>query len=714
MKRYTACLPVLLISVLAFFLMATPNVSAQFTAYPAGAQQGTTVEVLLAGIGVNNAIEVIVPGGGVETKILRRPRNGGFLFQDPYMGKCSGIMRAIFDEERRLAPIRAEENPAKLEEARRVLRVNRKKRKDATPVAINDIPTPDDEEFYNACTYFHRMENPSMEDLQLIYYEYIAPNFDRFSGLRVANSLVIELKVAPDAKPGWREIKVYGPNGFIRPGWFLITDMREITELEPNEGDTWPEWEGWFNKKYVSRPLQELPVGINGQIKPGDIDRFTIHCKEGQQLVFDMRARSLKPYMADGVPGWFCGLIRLFDPEGRELKSGDSYRFSLDPMMFYRVPKTGEYTVEVRDAIFRGRNDFVYHLAIGEFPVISSCYPLGGPVDSNTIINLRGGNLSSRTIAPDFKGPVAYDEIRSIDTLDGKPLYRPMKYMVETLPIVQEPMPSKIQQVRNNREPIEVETPTVIYGLIATPAETDIYTFKGKKGQKIVLEVKAQALGSNLDSVVEIRDSQGKVLGMNDDRADSKGPNIGLEVHHSDSLLMVQLPEDGQYSACIYNNSRKSGVDYFYRLRISEPQPDFFVVMTPSQVRFNGANASFKVQIFRTEDFDGEVQLKFVNNEDLIISGKGIIKGEPAIYQPPKDGQYTRTTSNICPMSREHDFSVKASKKLDPNPQPLILEATATIGGKTVTHRVIPADDWEQAFIYHHLVPTDYLYGSQR
>ena len=43
------------------------------------------------------------------------------------------------------------------------------------------------------------------------------------------------------------------------------------------------------------------------------------------------------------------------------------------------MPADGEYIVEIKDAIYRGREDFVYRVAIGEFPFVTGVFPLGGP-----------------------------------------------------------------------------------------------------------------------------------------------------------------------------------------------------------------------------------------------------------------------------------------------------------------------------------------------
>ena len=90
-------------------------------------------------------------------------------------------------------------------------------------------------------------------------------------------------------------------------------------------------------------------------------------------------ARELIPYLADAVPGWFqatLALLRL--PTARKSAYDDDYRFHPDPVLLFKVPEDGQYVIEIKDAIYRGRPDFVYRITIGEMPFVTSIFPLGG------------------------------------------------------------------------------------------------------------------------------------------------------------------------------------------------------------------------------------------------------------------------------------------------------------------------------------------------
>ena len=117
---------------------------------------------------------------------------------------------------------------------------------------------------------------------------------------------------------------------------------------------------------------------LNGQIMPGDVDRFAFKARKGKRLVAAASARDLIPYLADAVPGWFQAALTLYDPNGNEVAYADDYRFRPDPVLFYEVPADGQYVLEIQDAIYRGREDFVYRITLGELPFVTGIFPLGG------------------------------------------------------------------------------------------------------------------------------------------------------------------------------------------------------------------------------------------------------------------------------------------------------------------------------------------------
>ena len=114
------------------------------------------------------------------------------------------------------------------------------------------------------------------------------------------------------------------------------------------------------------------------------------------------------PYMADAVPGWFQPVLALYDAKGKEVAYDDDYRFKPDPVIFFEVPKDGEYVLAIYDAIYRGREDFVYRITIGELPFVTSIFPLGGRRGrTGHRSSMKGWNLEGAELTPPPTGRAA-------------------------------------------------------------------------------------------------------------------------------------------------------------------------------------------------------------------------------------------------------------------------------------------------------------------
>ena len=513
-------------------------------------------------------------------------------------------------------------------------------------------------------------------------------NARRLTSPVLAETVTLQITIAPGAAPGKRELRVATPQGLSNPLVFCVGQLPEFTEKEsisvvqPNANQP--------AQVQISQPPTDMPITlpatVNGRIKPGlprpqaqaragqtftpgEADRYRFQARKGQELVIAASARELIPYLADAVPGWFQAVLTLYDAGGNELAYDDDYRFHPDPVIHYAVPKDGEYSVEIRDAIYRGREDFVYRISIGELPFVTSAFPLGGRAGSKTTVQLTGWNLPSNKTTVDTKHPLA----------------TPAAFMVDTLPEAFEKEPNNSPAAAQR-----VKLPVTMNGRIDRPGDWDVFRFQGRAGQAIVAEVYARRLDSPLDSVLKLTDAKGTQLAFNDDYDD---PGAGLETHHADSRILATLPANGTYCLYLGDAQQKGGPEYAYRLRISAPRPDFDLRVTPSCINVNGGmTIPITVHALRKDGFSG----------DIALALKGAPKGFTLI-------------GGLLPAGRDE---VRLTLTVPPQPQPeplsLTLEGRATIQGREVSRLAVPADDMMQAFAYWHMVPASDLKVSIR
>ena len=407
---------------------------------------------------------------------------------------------------------------------------------------------------------------------------------------------------------------------------------------------------------------------------PGGVDRYRFQARRNQRLVIAVSARELIPYLADAVPGWFQAAVALYDSAGNELAYDDHYLFHPDPVLYCRIPKDGQYTLEIRDSLYRGREDFVYRIILGELPFVTSIFPLGGPAGAETAVELKGWNLPVQKLSVDAKDKEP--GIIPLTVRRGAIISNVVSFAVDDIPECLEKEPNDDAAAAQ-----EVALPIIVNGRIDKPGDWDVFRFNGRKGQDIVAQVDARKLDSPLDSVLKLTDAAGRQLAYNDDYGD-KG--TGLSTHHADSYLTAALPADGIYYLYLGDAQHKGGPDYAYRLRISEPSPDFALRTVPSSINLRaGASVPITVYTLRKDGFSGEIAL--------------------ALKDAPKG--FSLSGGRVPANQDQVKLTLKAPQTPLGRPCNLSIEGRATIRGHEIVHQAVPAEDMMQAFIYHHLVP---------
>jgi len=503
---------------------------------------------------------------------------------------------------------------------------------------------------------------------------------------RTANPAMIEtaivrVTIATNAAPGDHEIRLGSLNALSNPMKFCLGELPEVTKLSAKPAN--PDFDKYLEQlggrpAPVGTPKYEakvnLPATINGQIMPGGVDRYRFFAAHGQHLIIAANARTLIPYLADAVPGWFEAVLTILDSKGREVASAERYHFRPDPVIHFEAPATDDYTVEIHDSVFRGREDFVYRLTIGELPFVTGIYPLGGRAGEKTSVTLAGWNLPEKKIKVDNASATP-----GVISLPGD-FYNSVPFAVDDLPECSEREPNDSQNSAQT-----VTLPIIVNGHIGQPGEQDVYKFEGRAGQKIVAEVLARRLDSPLDSFLRLTDADGKQLAFNDDFED-KG--AGLDTHHADSYIAATLPADGNYFIHITDTQSQGGPDYAYRLRLSEPRPDFALRVVPSSVNLRaGMSASVTVFALRRDGFTNAINLE--------------LKDAP--------WGFSLSGARIGENQDKAQFTLRAPPEPSAKPVDITIEGRATVNGHYLVHPAMPAEDMMQAFIYMHLVPSKEL-----
>ncbi|QDV64921.1 peptidase [Crateriforma conspicua] len=594
--------------------------------FPAGCQQGQTCEVVVGGQYLKSIESAAITGEGVTVEVVS-------YYQPLTDGQFNSLRRTLDTIRDRLT---------KQREAK----------------GLNGKP-PEEEVIKEA-----GFTDEQLEQMELYRQRRRDPR--RQPNEQLDEQIRVKVTVADNADVGKRQLRLAKDPLVSDPIWFHIDRYTEVVEHEPNDDD--PE--------YLSR---SMPLNINGQIFPGDRDRFSFDVRRGQNLVIKASVRDVIPYLADAVPGWFQAVMDLRDSDGNEVAYSDSFFFHQDPVMMHRVSRDDTYTLTIRDSVYRGREDFVYRVTVGEIPFVTDYFPLGATADSDVTVRLRGWNLTNTTATIKTKSRRNIDgpQVFTVRQNDGTKVSLPLR--VDLWPDVDE---AESNDSPDEAQPIKLRT--AINGRIDRPGDVDMYRLPG--GGRITAEVYARRLGSPLDSVLSVLDAEGNVLAFADDFEDR---SHGLLTHQADSHLEVSLPAGGPYYLRLMDTQRNGGPEYAYRLCLRAPESSFQLRVTPGTIAARpGQVVPIDVHVMRTDGFDQPIQLQLVDPPEGLVLNGGII--------PPGSDRVTATlTMPAKPDAKSVSLHMKG------------IAARRGRGRTNVESVAVACEDRMQAFIWHHLIPLD-------
>ena len=398
--------------------------------YPAGGRQGTTFQVTVGGQHLAGVSQAPLSGGGAEATVVE--------YVKPPTKEEAGQLRVQL--------LRELQKTAKNAEALKTIAKIRER-----------------------LAAYSRPANPS-----------------------IAEMVVLRVTIAPCAEPGPRELRL-AARGVTNPLVFCVGQLpefsKEAAEIAPRATEPKAESHDIVRSDAPSSLVDvAIPATLNGQMMPGGVDRYRFAARKGQQLVAAVAARQLIPYLADAVPGWFQPNLAIYDAQGNELAYADRYRFHPDPVLHCAIPADGQYTIEIRDALYRGREDFIYRITLGELPFLTGIFPLGGRTGTTTTVSLMGWNLPLATLTEDGKdkGPGVY----RLAARNGEWISNSVPFARDTLPECVEQEPNDTAETAQR-----VTLPLTINGRIDRPGDWDVFTFEGRAGQQIVAEVMAPPAG---------------------------------------------------------------------------------------------------------------------------------------------------------------------------------------------------------------------------
>jgi hypothetical protein len=306
----------------------------------------------------------------------------------------------------------------------------------------------------------------------------------------------LEITVAKDAEPGVHKFRIRTPLGTTNMMALAVGSLPEVAVREKSATDSG-----------VPQTVT-LPATLVGVIaSPGDRDSFQFEGKTGEEVVFRVQASMIGSELLSA--------LTLSDGSGKILSESGQNDSRPDAVLHFKLPRDGTYTLSLADRDRSGGVDHFYRLDAGALPYITSVFPLGVRAGEAAKVAISGVNLAGGgELKVDPPAPAQGWTTIPLESTDaGERPINEVKLEVGNEPeILQKKPNNSVEQAQS------VSIPVTINGRIdrepndeAKPDE-DYFKFHAKKGEQLSIDVAASRLGSRLDSVIEVLDSNGNAI----------------------------------------------------------------------------------------------------------------------------------------------------------------------------------------------------------
>jgi hypothetical protein len=353
---------------------------------------------------------------------------------------------------------------------------------------------------------------------------------------------------------------------------------------------------GSHHDRQAAQPLA-LPVAVDGTASSLEGDYYQFSGSAGQRVSVEVVAQRL------GSP--LDPVVRLMDAAGNELAySDDEPGMGADSRLAYNLPCNGKYVLEVKDVRLRGGEDYHYRLRVGSFPLATTAFPLGGRSGTITTFQVYGPQVDS-------VGPISV----ALARVDSPQVHflgvrMPHSEGSSWVSVVADLQAETIESEPN--DDAGVATPLVVpcaaSGRFCRVGDRDYYRFQIEGAERLVFQGRTRSLGSPVDLLIQLCNSDGSVITEVDDSPAGEGV-----IDHSFSTA-------GVYLLAVEELTRAGGHEYGYRIDIARFQPGFSLALERDTFDVpHGGTLVANVKAVR-RDYAGPITLQVCGaGDDLVL-----------------------------------------------------------------------------------------------
>ena len=377
---------------------------------------------------------------------------------------------------------------------------------------------------------------------------------------------VFDITTAPDAPVGIAGLRVATPDGLSNVHLFLVDD------LPIRSGAT-------------GDALMTLakPAAVWGTLREGGSDRYLFEVKAGERLSFEVVANRLGK---DADP-----LVTIRDAAGRFVAERDNDAgLYFDCRFDHTFERAGTYTLEVRDARYKGNDHRQYVLRVGRFAVGRAAVPSAVNPGANEIaLGPAGASRISFELPPPALPGSLFAALKRNG--DEASTWVPLTTAEGPVTVAEE-----------TGEPTPARFPGMLCGVLRKPGVKHVFDLKFEKGQKLFVRGETRSLNSPAELEVSLLDKTGKEV------------RRGTETKGTDEVtLEFAAAAAGDFRLVVRDAFREGGDDSAYRLSLrGDPFPPQLVAEAEGLAVPQGDYQILPITVTRSPGTKGEIKLKLL------------------------------------------------------------------------------------------------------
>jgi hypothetical protein len=397
------------------------------------------------------------------------------------------------------------------------------------------------------------------------------------------NEVTFEVTVPAETPPGIHGLRVVTERG-VSPLKLIVVDALPVVA------------HGNQNKSFDAAQEVSLPCAIEGHVDNLSRVYYRFKAEANQRIAFEVQARRL------GSP--LDPMIRLFDASGRELAwSDDELGTQGDCRLIREFQSPGEYVIELSDSRYQGSGNHRFRLRIGDFPLITTPYPMVVQFDRPTTLAFTGPAAGLAAPIEELTIP-SLPASSSPGVVESEPFWMPIAVGTDAFSLLGATARPQFEEVEPNdtaEQPNRVELGTSLNGRFQTPRDEDRFVFAAQKGQKFRFTAITRQVGSPSDLHLQLFKPDGGRLLESED--------VGLE----DATFDFDCPDDGDYTLLVKDLHERGGDEFAWHVRVEPIRPEFRLTSSAEALNVpRGGILGVSVQSQR-KGFGGPIKLEARN-----------------------------------------------------------------------------------------------------